>query len=150
MRAPTRARKTQRREADVRGARALAAVALLLLGLAGCGSDEDAETPHLQQGTVQVTSRDRVPVEVSTSAPIQLGKNDLTVVFPANTSAELVGVGALMPAHGHGTRSPGIMRDGDRFHVDDLVLYMKGRWELRFARRHAGHDDEALVTVDVP
>lgn len=134
----------------MRGARALAVVGALFFGLAGCGADEDAETPHLQQGTVQVTSRDQVHVEVSASAPIKLGKNDLTVVFPANTTAELVGVGALMPAHGHGTRPPGIMRDGDRFHVDDLVLYMKGRWELRFALRHAGHDDEALVTVDVP
>lgn len=134
----------------MRGARALAVLGAVLFGLAGCGSEEDTATPHLKEGTVRVTSRDQVHVEVSASAPIQLGKNDLTVVFPVNTSAELVGVGALMPAHGHGTHPPGIMRDGDRFRVDDLVLYMKGRWELRFALRHAGHDDEALVTVDVP
>ena len=134
----------------MRGARALTLAIAGAVLLGACASEDEAGVPHLKEGTVHVTSRDQVRVEVSAAAPIKLGKNDLSVVFPSHTTAELVGVGALMPAHGHGTRPPGIMRAGDRYQVDDLVLYMSGRWELRFALRHDGHDDEALVTVDVP
>jgi hypothetical protein len=119
--------------------------------VAACTASDDPGTKELREGTVQVTSRDDHPVEVSTPEPIKLGKNELVVTFPSRTGTELVQASALMPAHGHGSRPPVIERaPAGGYRVRDLILYMSGRWEVRFALRADGHDDEALVTVDVP
>jgi hypothetical protein len=119
--------------------------------LAACGaSDGDGDTPELREGTVRVQSRESNAVDVSTSQPIKLGKNDLTVTFPSRPATELVNASALMPAHGHGSKPPTVERAGDAYRVSNLVLYMSGRWEVRFALRVDGQDDEALVTIDVP
>jgi hypothetical protein len=119
--------------------------------LSACTASDDTTTPELREGTVRITSRDANPVDVSTAAPIKLGKNDLTVTFPARAGTELVQASALMPAHGHGSKPPIIERAEDGgYRVRELVLYMRGRWEVRFALRADGRDDEALVTIDVP
>jgi outer membrane biogenesis lipoprotein LolB len=124
----------------------LAACALV----AACSASADDATPELREGTVRVQSRESSPVDVSTTEPIKLGKNELVVTFPSRPGTELVQASALMPAHGHGSKPPTVERDGDAFRVSNLVLYMSGRWEVRFALRVDGQDDEALVTVDVP
>ena len=67
-----------------------------------------------------------------------------------DAGVEVVTVSALMPAHGHGTKPPVIERVGDEVRVKELVLYMSGRWEVRLVLRASGHEDEALLTVDVP
>ncbi len=119
--------------------------------LGACTASDDTTTPELREGTVRVTSRDDNAVDVSAAQPIKLGKNDLVVVFPALASTELVQASALMPAHGHGSRPPIIERTGEgTYRVRDLILYMSGRWEVRFALRANGRDDEALLIVDVP
>lgn len=119
--------------------------------LGACTASDDATTPELREGTVRVTSREDNAVDVSTAQPIKLGKNDLVVAFPSLASTELVQASALMPAHGHGSRPPIIERTSEgTYRVRDLILYMSGRWEVRFALRANGRDDEALLTVDVP
>lgn len=121
--------------------------------LAACSAGDDTSTPELREGTVRVQSRGSNTIEVSASQPIKLGRNDLMVTFPARhagAATELVQASALMPAHGHGSKPPTVERAGDGYSVTNLVLYMSGRWEVRFALRVDGHDDEALVTVDVP
>lgn len=126
---------------------------VLCVLLAACGSSDDTSTPELREGTVRVQSRESTLVDVSATQPIKLGKNDLMVTFPSRAGAaspELVQASALMPAHGHGSKPPTVERAGEGYRVTDLVLYMSGRWEVRFALRVDGHDDEALVTVDVP
>ena len=128
----------------------LQVVGLCML-LGACSASEDTTTPELREGTVRITSRDANPVDVSTATPIKLGKNDLTVTFPSRAGTELVQASALMPAHGHGSKPPIIERGEDGgYRVRELVLYMRGRWEVRFALRADGRDDEALVTIDVP
>lgn len=129
--------------------RILQALALCTL-LAACSGSEDSSTPELREGTVRVQSRDSNVVDVSATEPIKLGKNDLLVTFPSRARTELVQASALMPAHGHGSKPPVVERAGDGYRVSNLVLYMSGRWEVRFALRVDGRDDEALVTVDVP
>ncbi len=119
--------------------------------LGACTASDETTTPELREGTVRVTSRDDNAVDVSAAQPIKLGKNDLLVAFPSLASAELVRASALMPAHGHGSRPPIIERTSEgTYRVRDLILYMSGRWEVRFALRANGRDDEALLTVDVP
>jgi hypothetical protein len=90
-----------------------------------------------------------VPVDVSASAPIKLGKNELSVSFP-DVGTELVHVTALMPAHGHGSPDPTIEKTEAGYAVHDVVFYMSGRWEVRFGIRVGDHDDEARAVVDVP
>lgn len=118
----------------------------------GCGADiDDAPLRALPAaGTVRVSSRDRIDVDVHAAEPIKLGKNTVVVKFPTRAGAELTAASALMPAHGHGSPAPVITREGDGYVVKDLVLYMSGRWELRLALRADAHEDEALVGVDVP
>jgi len=119
--------------------------------LGACSASDDTTTPELREGTVRITSREANPIDVSTAVPIKLGKNDLTVTFPSRAGTELVTASALMPAHGHGSKPPIIERGDDgTYRVRELVLYMRGRWEVRFALRADGRDDEALVTIDVP
>jgi len=124
-------------------------LALALSGLAACSAGDDTPVPQLREGSVSVMSREQNLLEVSAPAPIRLGKNDLAVV-PGRAGAELVDASALMPAHGHGTRPPTIERTAEGYRVRDLILYMSGRWEVRFSLREGGRDDEALLVVDVP
>lgn len=129
--------------------RILQTLALCTL-VAACGSSEDTSTPELREGTVRVQSRDSNPVDVSATTPVKLGTNDLLVTFPARAGTELVQATAIMPAHGHGSKPPTVERAGEGYRVSNLVLYMSGRWEVRFALRVDGRDDEALVILDVP
>lgn len=128
--------------------RAFALVAFVAFVPACGGSEEDPSTPTLSDGSVAVTSRAGSALTVSTAAPIKLGKNDLGIT--AGVGVEVVNVSALMPAHGHGTKPPAVERTADGYRVKELVLYMSGRWEVRFALRAGGAEDEALITVDVP
>lgn len=129
----------------------LAALVALAVSASGCSASEDTSTPELREGTVRVTSRESNDVLVTTAAPIKLGKNELLVAFPSRAGTELASASALMPAHGHGSKPPVIERAEDgTYRVRDLVLYMSGRWEVRFAFRAGDQDDQALVIVDVP
>lgn len=117
--------------------------------VAACGGGDSSEAPSFREGSVRITTTRGIDIDVSTPSPIKLGKNELALRFP-NRGAELVTVTALMPAHGHGTHPSAITRTGDGYQVSGLVLYMSGRWELRFALRVDERDDEGIVTVDVP
>jgi hypothetical protein len=130
-----------------------AALLALVTSITACRSaksDEPAIDVLRDDITIRVRSRDRIDVDLRPRQPITLGKNTITVGFPTRTGVELVSASALMPAHGHGSPAPVIARDGDVFTIEDLVLYMSGRWELTLALRADGHEDEAIVAVDVP
>ncbi|MBX3192707.1 MAG: hypothetical protein KF819_37330 [Labilithrix sp.] len=124
--------------------------ACALVFLTACSAGEETHVPTLTEGTVRVMTREQQLVDVSTTEPIKLGKNDLLVTFPPPLAAELVRASALMPAHGHGSKPPTIERTEEGYRVRDLVFYMSGRWEVRFGIRAGEREDEALLTVDVP
>lgn len=132
--------------------RVASACALAVLVFGGCGSSsEDAALETLSgDDGVQISSRERLTVDVRPAGAIRLGKNTFIVSFPASADAELASVAALMPAHGHGSPPPAIEHTADGFVVRDVVLYMSGRWELRLALRVGPQEDEAIVAVDVP
>lgn len=130
--------------------RTLLALAFVALTAACGGSDEATDPPQLREGSVQVMSTERVLVDITVAAPMKLGKNELAVDFPSRPNTELYGVSALMPAHGHGSPAPAIERTDSGYLVHDLVLYMSGRWEVHFQIRVDGHEDEAVVVVDIP
>jgi hypothetical protein len=56
-----------------------------------------------------------------------------------------------MPAMGHGTSTvPQVTEQGDGvYHVDEVVLFMPGQWDLRTAISGADKDD-LVVSVDIP
>lgn len=134
-------------------ARALASAIAIVVGLStGCASSPpDAPTAtKLEAGTSRVTTSGQTTLEVR-SEPIKLGKNDLSVTV-LTEGAELVGVSALMPAHGHGTRPPVVEKDGagTTWRIRDLILYMSGRWELHLSVSSRGTKDDVVLLVDVP
>lgn len=61
--------------------------------------------------------------------------------------AELVGVNADMPAHGHGINTvPEYRRLADgRWRVDGMLLHMPGAWELYFDLRRPDGEVERVV-----
>ena len=128
-------------------------VVVCMLLMAACGAPDGTASPELREGTVELRSERNLALEVRAAAPIKLGKNELVVTFPSGppgAAVELVQASALMPAHGHGSKPPTIEKVGEGYRVTNLVLYMSGRWEVRFALRVDGHDDEALVGIGVP
>lgn len=127
-------------------------VRLALLGLVvGCSSPLSAAPPPVltsDRPMVALNSAD-VDVEVRSSAPVHVGQNTFIVTFPVET-AELMAASALMPAHGHGSPAPAIERDGDAFVIENIALFMSGRWELRLSVRVGDRTEEITVGVDVP
>ena len=137
--------------ARVRATRALAfGLVLASTSAAGCSSSPDAApVPELREGTVRVTTDRETAVDVTSLAPIKLGKNEIDVV-PIQGGVELTAFSAVMPAHGHGSKPPVIEKTESGYRVRELILFMSGRWQMRLTFRHEGHDDEALLNVDVP
>jgi hypothetical protein len=84
---------------------------------------------------------------------LQRGSNSLNVsVVPREASAPvaLVGASALMPAHGHSSGRPVLVPVADHYRIDDLVLYMPGRWDVRLDFEIAGEPDESEFSLEVP
>jgi hypothetical protein len=137
------------------------ACALAFAG-AGCGGDGSAA----DQGTASypasamvstATAAGALTVAVRT-APDQppargISSWELTVTDASGKPVDGLTVGAVpwMPAHGHGSSvEPTVTaRGGGVYDVENVVLFMPGRWELRTT--FAGPVSDSLtVDVDVP
>lgn len=57
----------------------------------------------------------------------------------------------IMPAHGHGAAGqPIISTQPEGYIVQNVNLYMSGRWELRLSFQEAERFETAMVSVDIP
>lgn len=129
--------------------------AVLALLVSGCVAPPDDEPVTFENEPVTLRSEQgRALARVSLDGErIVRGNNDFVVELQAlatGASAELVGASAFMPAHGHGADRPVVETLEGAYRVQDVALFMPGRWEVTFAIRVGGAGDAVTFPVDVP
>jgi hypothetical protein len=71
-------------------------------------------------------------------------------VWLSDPAAGILEVRAFMPAHGHGTVPPDITHDEEAFHIENLMLFMPGRWDVTLELEVSGEADRVNFSVEVP
>jgi hypothetical protein len=109
-------------------------IATAAAALGGCSAATTEEASILPIGGGELSSRSGAfGLTVTPAAKPQVGKNALAIAFARPTSARITAVRAFMPAHGHAADAPRIVAlSDDKVRVEDLVLFMPGRWEVTF------------------
>ena len=122
------------------------------------GTPEDtaalsAETPLVQaseQGSVEATIR-------LTDGRLAVGSHDLSVELTALTDQNsgdagpvLVSASASMPAHGHQVSAAAISKTSSGYRVEDLDLFMSGRWQVALGVELDASSDSVDFALDVP
>lgn len=125
------------------------------IAVAGCVAPPDDAPVTFEDEPVSLPSeRGQAVVQISlVGDSIVRGENDFEVELISTmpgTGGELVSASGFMPAHGHGTVAPSIELSSGGFVVEDLPLYMPGRWEITFELRVHGLKDAVTFPVDVP
>lgn len=135
----------------------LVLVALGLSALGCASSDGDTPPNGTEQPLTRVDSRDgKLQLSVfTTPQPPTRGMISARLIVTDRGSARAVdgltlAVEPHMPSMGHGTATvPRVTPKGSgTYQVDDLDLFMAGRWELRIAIT-GGVADAAVVPLDV-
>lgn len=104
-----------------------------------------------EQGLVEAT----VALE---TAELTRGPNDFLITLQAvgDGSASggvprLIGVEAVMAAHGHHAGAPSIVPETDgTFRVEHLDLFMSGRWQVTLGVELEARSDSVDFALDVP
>jgi hypothetical protein len=79
---------------------------------------------------------------------LQQGDNVVWVVLSEPRSS-VVAARAFMPAHGHETGPPAVIGTVDGYRVEDLELFMPGRWEITLHFETDGATDRFVFAADV-
>jgi hypothetical protein len=132
-----------------------AAAIVVAIAATACVAPPDEEPVSFEDEPVSLPSeRGQAIVRISLAGDaIVRGENDFEVELISTSpgvEGELVAASGFMPAHGHGTVPPTIDASNGAFLVEDLVLYMPGRWEITFELRVHGLEDAVTFPVDVP
>jgi hypothetical protein len=139
----------------------LALLALLALLVPACvAAPSDAahlsrENPldqRSEQGLVEAT----VALE---TAELSRGPNDFLITLHAtagdaaasDVAPQLTSVEAVMAAHGHHAGAPSIVTDANgAFRVEQLDLFMSGRWQVTLGVELEARSDSVDFALDVP
>ncbi len=131
----------------------VAASSLILLSACVAAPDDtaqlSAEKPldqRSEQGFVDAT----VALD---EAALARGPNDFLVTLHAAAGAAspvLTSVEATMAAHGHHASTSDIESDGSAFRVQDLDLFMSGRWQVVLGVELDAHSDVVEFALDIP
>lgn len=120
-------------------------------GLVGCGAEDT--TAQLQQEAKPqdlVSTTGAYHVQVDAPEALKAGKNKLRASFVSPRAGTIVSASAFMPAHGHGTQGATVTRSGDTFLINDISMFMSGKWEITLSLRGGEKDDDLRFYVDVP
>jgi hypothetical protein len=126
----------------------IVALASVALGVSGCSSAEPTATR-----LSLVSDRGLVDAEVSFSGPVARGDNELVVELTpraGDDEARLLAVDATMAAHAHVAHAGHIDDAGAAFHVQELDLFMTGRWQVELSLSLSDAEDTLSFPVDVP
>lgn len=140
------------------GARGARLVVLASLAFAGCSSArDDADASFPQAPLTTVTSRDgKLQVAAFTAPEQPPTRGVIRVKLLVTDAAKGAPVDGLamdivpeMPSMGHGTPTvPRVSAQGEgAYLVEDVNLFMAGRWDLRVTIT-GGQSDAAVVTID--
>jgi YtkA-like len=112
-------------------------------------------TKHYEQSLFKVTEKGLFSVEmVIKDKELNVGVNTLDLIVHDNNNKDVVGamvtVTPWMPEMGHGVFEKPVVRErgGGLYSVEDIILIMGGRWELRI--KISKEDVEDNVTFDFP
>jgi hypothetical protein len=115
------------------------------------GDDFAVGQPRAGEG-----GRLRVAIVSATPAPPARNLNDWTIAVSGADGQSLaactVAVGLFMPAHGHTSTTEPVIRAGDdpsTYQVDDMNLFMPGRWEITFDLVCGEVSDQVLFGVEI-
>jgi hypothetical protein len=133
--------------------RTSAFVALTIgLSLSACGgASDDGMTEVVPGQALSVSSADRLAVGTVRvdGAQINRGRNAFLIDFDPTTT-EVTSASTLMPAHGHGSLTPSLAREGDGYRISDVVFNMPGLWEVRLELAVDGQPDRLVFNADAP
>lgn len=121
---------------------------LAALLLAACSEPAPADV-----SASLVSDHGLVDADVRVVAPVERGPNQLFVELRPRSGegeAALLGVRAVMAAHGHEARAENVERVGSQFHAEKLELFMSGRWLVELELALDEQLDSASLPVDVP
>jgi hypothetical protein len=97
-------------------------------------------------------ARARVDVTPVTDAVFKQGLSTLDVAITplgGDGIATLEAAHPFMPAHGHGTSAPVVVAVDGGYRVEELNLFMPGRWEVTLDLTVDGFQDTAGFALDV-
>lgn len=128
---------------------------LLLLLATGCVSaPDDAASLNAGAPLVQRSEAGLVEATVTLGEPeLDRGLHTFLVDLSAlagTAPPELVSFQAAMPGHGHRVSAGAIDADGDAYHVQDLDLFMSGRWQVTLGVALDDRSDSVEFALDVP
>jgi len=112
-------------------------------------------TKHYEQSIFKMTDKGRYSVEVMVKdKSLKVGVNSFEIILHDKDDKDVVGaeveVVPWMPEMGHGVFEKPVVKErgGGVYSVENVVLIMEGRWELRLNIRKSGTEDN--VTFDFP
>lgn len=133
----------------------------LSLLLSACVAAPD-DTAHLSRETPLDQRSEQGLVEATVAleaAELARGPNDFVVTLQAAAAGastskgtpRLASVEAVMAAHGHHAGAPNILPDADgTFRVEQLDLFMSGRWQVTLGVELEARSDTVDFALDVP
>ena len=139
---------------------ALIFAVVLLYPLGVCALHTDSEgkaghTKHYEQSLFKMTEKGLFSVEmVIRDKELKVGVNTLDLIVHDKNDKDVVGaaitVAPWMPEMGHGVFEKPVVRErgGGLYSVDNIILIMGGRWDLRIHVRADGAED--TVTFAFP
>lgn len=130
-------------------ARAHVAVMAASAAVLGCVTEPERSSElHADTPLVLATDSDLVTATIELGTPSKQGESVFLVsVDPA--TARLVAAEAWMPAHSHGTEPVEIVKDGDGYRVENVLLFMPGLWEISLDFELGAAHDSLSFEFDV-
>jgi hypothetical protein len=127
----------------------------LTLGIApslvGCvGSAVDDSTLFVGLPIEIESERGGVSAQIACEAGRVVRGDNVLLVELSDADAVVLDASAAMPAHGHASDSPAIEEDADGYRVEDLLLYMPGRWDVMLDLDLPSGRDRLLFGMEVP
>lgn len=129
------------------------------LTLSGCVA-APSDTAHLDLESPLSQASDQGLVEATVAletADLSRGPNDFLVTLragadsSADSAPTLISVAAVMAAHGHHASAPRIVAEGEgKFHIEQLDLFMSGRWQVSLGVELDSRSDAVDFALDVP
>jgi hypothetical protein len=113
------------------------------------GPNPDHHTKHYEQSLFKMTDNGLYSVEIVTKdKELKVGVNSLDIIVHDKNDKDVAGaevkVVPWMPEMGHGVFEKPVVKErgGGVYSVENVILIMEGRWELRLDIRKNGSEDK--------